>query len=296
MESPRKTRKLIGYLLLLLSLLIVATAVWEQQTSTWVQKLITRQDALLQLVVFTEPAMQFTYNPSTRKAVATVNTTKCSVQHKENCFGGEYERFFIPKETEQEVFWDRFKAILPAWRFNPLLVLKVAWTFLEAKHDNRTDLSSAEFFLLTQNLSGLDITDFAIKYLAEKPKKKKAAQTPPAEEISTERLLSAAPQQDRPIRVEILNASGQRGLAADLTQYLREQDNKGVLRVDVLEYGNYPTEVETSSVIDYSGRLMEATQISRAIGIYSEIKSEPAPSTSICEARIILGKDFQMPL
>lgn len=296
MESPRKTKELIGYLLLVLCALIMTAAVIEQRSSAWVQTFLTRQDTLLQLVVFTEPAMQFTYNPATRKAVAAVGTSKCSLQHKENCFNGEYEHFFIPKETDQETFWNTFKSNLPAWRFNPLIVGKVAWAYLEAKHDKRTDLSAAEFFLLTQNLSGLDITDFAIKYLAEKPKKKKSSQTPPAEEISTERLLSAVPQQDRPIRVEILNASGQRGLAADLTQYLREQDNKGTLSVDVLEYGNYPTEQETSSVIDYSGRLMEVTQISRAIGIYSEIKSEPAPSTSICEARIILGKDFQMPL
>lgn len=294
MESSGKTKKLIGYLLLTLSLLIVGTAVWEQQTSTWVQHLLNRKDALLQLVVFTEPAMQITYNPSTRKVAVAVGSGKCSLQHKENCFNGQYERFLVPQETDQEAFWEHFKSILPAWRFNPLLVVQIAWQYLQARHDNRTDLSPAEFFLLTQNIGGLDITDFAIKYTAEKSKKKKSSKTPPAEEISTEKLVSSTAQ-DRPLVVEILNASGRRGLASELTQYLREQDNKGVLRVDVLEYGTYPTEVETSSVIDYSGRLMEATQISRAIGIASEIKSESS-TTSICEARIILGKDFQMPL
>lgn len=281
-------------MLLALSLLIIGTAVWEQQTSAWVERLLNRQDALLQLVVFTEPAMQITYNPSTRKVVAAIGAEKCSLQHKENCFNGQYERFFVPQQTEQEIFWDNFKSILPAWRFNPLLVAQVSWRYLQARHDNRTNLSPAEFFLLAQNVGSLDITDFAIKYPAERPKKKKS-KTPQTEEISTEKLASSTAQ-DRPLVVEILNASGRRGLASELTQYLREQDNKGVLRVDVLEYGNYPTEMETSSVIDYSGRLMEATQISRAIGIASEIKSETAPSTAICEARIILGKDFQMPL
>jgi len=295
MESPRKTRKLIGYLLLCLSLFMLAAAVWEQQTSSWVQKLLDRQDTLLQLVVFTEPAMQFTYNPATRKAVASIGAQKCSVQHKENCFDGQYERFFIPKETEQEIAWENFKAVLPRWRFNPLLLVRAGWQYLQARHDKRTNLSPAEFFLLTQNVSSLDITDFAIKYMAEKPKKKKSSKTPTAEEISVERLVSST-QQDRPLKVEILNASGRKGIASELTQYLREQDNKGTLSVDVLEYGNYPGELETSSVIDYSGRLMEATQVSRAIGISSEIKSEPAPTTAICEARIILGKDFQMPL
>jgi len=296
MESSGTTRKLTGLLLLCLSLLIVGTAIWEQQTSAWVQKLINRQDTPLQLVVFTHPAMQFTFNPQTRKAVAAVSAHNCSVQHKEKCFDGQYERFFIPKETDQETFWEEFKSILPAWRFNPLLVGKVAWHYLRARYDKRTDLSPAEFFLLTQRVSSLDITDFAIQYKAEKTKKKKSAKAAPAaEQISAERLVSAT-QENQPLKVEVLNASGRKGLASDVTQYLRAQYNKGLLSVDVLEYGNYPTEVETSSVIDYSGRLMEATQISRAIGIASEIKSEQAPASAICQARIILGKDFQMPL
>ena len=100
---------------------------------------------------------------------------------------------------------------------------------------------------------------------------------------------------DRPIVVEIFNASGKRGLALALTQYLREQNEKGLLRVDVLQYDNYPSYQEQSFIVDYSGRLVQVKQLSLAIGINSEIKSENA-ANAICDTRIVLGKDFEMPL
>ena len=294
MESSRKTRKLTGVLLLVLSFLIVGAAAWEQHSSALVQTLVAHQDAPIQIAVFTTPAMQFTYNSTTHKAVATVEKGSCSAAHKSACFDGKYDRFFTPKQTSQDLFWEGFKSALASWRFNPLIAVKVVAAYAQARYQKRTNISPAEFFLLTQQMAELDITDFAIKYPPAMQKKKKS-KTPSPQELSAEELVSSPEDENRPLVVEILNASGKKGLASSLTQYLREQDNKGLLRVDVLQYDNYPTEQETSSIISYTGRLIAATQLSRAIGISSEIKTESSP-TAICDARIILGKDFQMPL
>lgn len=293
MESSRKTGKITGKLLLAAALLLVGGACYTQLTSSLLQTLLSRQDSRVQVLVLTQPAIQFTYNPATRKAVATLSSIPCTAQKKETCFEGQFDRFFVPANDDQAAFWSHFEDLLARWRFNPLLTVRVAAGYLKARFKHQTDISAAEFFVLTQHLAGLDITDFATKLPAMQPKKKKS-KTPPPPEVSADQLV-AATQEDRPLVVEILNASGQKGLASALTQYLREQNTKGLLRVDVLQYDNYPTPQEKSSVIDYSGRLMQATQLSRAIGISGAIRSETSP-TAICDTRIILGKDFQMPL
>jgi hypothetical protein len=95
--------------------------------------------------------------------------------------------------------------------------------------------------------------------------------------------------------VEILNASGQKGLASELTQYLREQNEKGLLRVDVWQYDNYPTPQPTSWIEDYSGRQIQVKQLGTTIGITGEIRVGTTPNV-LCDTRIILGKDFKMPL
>lgn len=295
MESSYQARKLIQYLLLVFTLLILAWGVWAQVSSHIVRKLISHEDTRISVAVFTEPAMQFSYNPATRKAVTVVADSKCSTQHKETCFGGNFDLFFIPKHSAQQPFWDGFKYTLDTWRFNPLLMANVFGMYVDAWHDNRTNIRPAEFLLLVQNLAALDITDFAIKYPAATPRKKKN-KTAAAPDIPAEKILAQTTQtDDKPLVLEILNATGEKGLALKLTQYLREQNMNGKLRVDVIDYGNYPTVEKKSSIIDYSGRLAAVTQVSRALGIVSEIKAETSP-TAICDTRIILGKDFQMPL
>ena len=52
---------------------------------------------------------------------------------------------------------------------------------------------------------------------------------------------------------------------------------------------------EFSPITDYSGKLVQVTQVSRAIGLSREIRSEKS-SSAICDSRIVLGKDFEMPL
>lgn len=292
MEPSYKTRKIIERWLLWLLLLALLGAGAAQFSSPLAQSLVRRDQTPVEVTVLTDPAMQFSYNPATQKAVVSVLADKKSSKTRPPKLPHPQDRFFIPQTTERDTFWNHFKHILSSWRYNPLLVWQMGWQYITARHDRRTNLTPAEFVLLAMELSKLEPADFAMRLPASsnarKPRKPAAAAEPIAD-------MAPLAVKDRPIIVEIFNASGKRGLALALTQYLREQNEKELLRVDVLQYDNYPSYQDESFIVDYSGRLVQVKQLSRAIGINSEIKSETSPN-AICDTRIVLGKDFEMPL
>jgi len=268
-----------------------------QYTSPVIQNLSARANKPVDLSVGTQPGMLVSYNPSSQKARVTVlakNAAKdgcISVQNR--CVHVGKLKFFTPKDPNREHFWEDFKHSLASWRYNPLLAARAGWSYLSAWHERRTNLSPAEFLMLALELTQLEPSDFAVTF---PPAKKRAARKEPAA-VSVPEITDKAPLavKDRPIVVEVLNASGKKGLALELTQYLREQNEKGQLRVDVLQYDNYPTRQEHSWLEDYSGRLVQVKQLGRAIGINAEIKTGSSPNV-ICDTRIILGADFRMPL
>lgn len=273
----------------------VAGAFWAQYNSKIVQTLAARAQAPIRVAVFTQPVMQFTYNLTTRKAVITLADKKCTVETKASCFGGQYDRFFIPQETAQTTYWEQFKNGLETWRFNPARLWPYVHGYVNALVQHRTNLRPSEFILLSLELPHLTATDFAV----EQPVKKKViGRRNPKDDVPAVKPEVDLPNPnsaDKPLVVEILNASGKKGLALALTQYLREQNAKGLLRVDVINYDNFPTVQDTSYITDYSGKLVQVTQVSRAIGLSREIRRETSSSV-ICDTRIILGKDFEMPL
>lgn len=295
MEPSYKTRKIIERCLLWLMLAVILLAAAAQFSSRAAQVLAGEENHSVRVAVLTSPAMLFSYNPSTQKAIVSVGAEKCNPKTREKCLPDHSARFFIPKQTDREEFWEDFKRVLASWRYNPLLAVRAAWDYLTAWHDRRTNLTPAEFLLLSLELSKIETADFAVKLPPARKRGRKTGKTPAAQSVPLVEDMAPLAVKDRPIVVEILNASGKRGLALALTQYLREQNEKGLLRVDVLQYDNYPSFQDESSIVDYSGRLVQVKQLSRAIGVSGEIKSE-TNANAICDTRIILGKDFEMPL
>ena len=296
MESPRQARKIIERCFVWLLLLVFGWAALTQYASPMVRTLSQHKNAAMNVLVLTSPALLFSYNPSSKKALITVQDKKCSVSAPQKC--AAHTKFFVPKQTNRTDFWEDFKHILARWRYNPLLTGRTAWSYLTAWHERRTNLSPAEFALLVMELSRLEINDFAVKAPPATPKrphqrsKQEVEPDGPAPLVADKAPLAL---QDRPIIVEVLNASGRKGLALELTQYLRELNNKGLLRVDVLQYDNYPSPQDNSWLEDYSGRPIQLKQLGNAIGINGEIRIGTTPNV-ICDTRIILGKDFRMPL
>lgn len=292
MEPSYQTKKIIERFLLWALLAVLALAALAQFTSPLAKALSSRQAADIRLSVLTAPAMEFTYNLSSQKAVVQISPEKITLKNRFKKLPQNNGRYYVPKNPEREDYWNEFKHILTSWRYNPLLVLRPVWAYLTAWHDRRTNLTPAEFALLCMELSKLDAADFAVRFPASSRSRrahKTAQQADPIEDMAPLAV------KDRPIVVEIYNASGKRGLALALTQYLREQNEKGLLRVDVLQYDNYPSYQDNSFIVDYSGRLVQVKQLSHALGLNSEVKSESSPN-AICDTRIVLGKDFEMPL
>lgn len=301
MELPRQTRKVVEITLLILFLGALGWAGWIQHHSPMLQTLSSHANQPLEITFFTEPVMFVSYTPATRQAQVRVLTGKKQIKDPqervqqllaaEKLVPQTPLKYFIPAQTEREIFWEDFKQSLARWRYNPLLAARAVGAYVSALHARRTNLSVAEFALLGLELTQLETNDFSVR-LPQKQRKKQS--TLPEQELTRPDRAPLA-LQDRPILVEVLNASGQKGLALELTQFLRDQNAKGLLRVDVLQYDNYPTIQETSWIENYTGQPIALKQLGNAIGITGEIRVGTA-SNVICDTRIILGKDFKMPL
>ena len=304
MESSHQARKIVGYVLLVLAAGALGLAYWEQQRDGFVQHFCTQSQEPLEITVLTKPAMFISHNVQLHQANVRVLAKKSDesdpLTRTEKLLQAEKitptgpVKFFEPTQEDRETYWEDFKYVLSRWRYNPLLMFRAAWAYAKAWLHHRTNLSPAEFIFLAQEMTQLEANDFTVRFPPQKQAKKKKVSAPEPEEITAPDRAPLA-LKDRPVIVEILNASGQKGLALALTQYLREQNTKGLLRVDVLQYDNYPSQQETSWIENYTGQPVQLKQLGNAIGITGEIRVGNAPNV-ICDTRIILGKDFKMPL
>ncbi len=93
------------------------------------------------------------------------------------------------------------------------------------------------------------------------------------------------PRYDARVRVEILNAGGVRGRAAEARDALRERG------FDVVHYGNARTFGQEASVVLHRGGGVEAARaVAGALGI-GEVRSEP-DSTLLVEVTVLLGSSW----
>lgn len=89
------------------------------------------------------------------------------------------------------------------------------------------------------------------------------------------------------IQVNVLNACGEPGLAAKVRNQLRE------LGFDVVEIGNYNTNLEESIVIDRLGDRLSSYKVSRALGINEKSITQNIDSTLYLRSTVVLGSDYK---
>ncbi|MBO7238082.1 MAG: LytR C-terminal domain-containing protein [Elusimicrobiaceae bacterium] len=308
MESSGRARRLIGKLLLVLLLGATGWAFYVQASRPIVRDLANRADNTIYLAVLTQPAMLVSYNPQSRKAILTNislrQSSKDPAVNAKDLFKAANvspvaQRYYVPLTEKRDEYWQQFKFNLTNWRKQPYINIGILYDYLQALHDKRTNLKPSEFLLLAMDGTRLELTDFTVKNIAEDKKKKgKSKSSDAAPDSILPPVEDRAPlaMEDRPLVLEILNASGVKGAAQELTQFLREQSQKGLLNVDVLQYDNYPGEKQKQTrIIDFTGRRTYLKQVSTAIGVNNEIVSEKQ-DTAICDARIIIGEDFRQPM
>ena len=92
----------------------------------------------------------------------------------------------------------------------------------------------------------------------------------------------------RAIQLDVLNGSGETGLAQRMTDYLRARG------FDVVEMGNYKTsDVEETTVLDRVGNIEAAQQVAAAIGIPEERVQQQLDKSLYLDVSVVIGKDFQ---
>ncbi len=274
---------------------LLLVAFWAQYSSPILQALAARTaNAPMRVIFFTRPALRLSYGVTNRKAVLKKAATACTAEHKERCFNGEFDYYYIPKDTDPHSFWQQFKETLSTWRYNPFLLFKVLYAYTNALVQHRTNIMPGQAILFSLELVELSAADFVIEQPI--PAKKKQGKQLPVPQPSVKQTPPPAKAATTPLKVVILNASGKKGQAESLKQYLRAQHAKGLLQVDVYDTGNYPSRQDISFIEDYSGQLVQVTQLSHAIGIHSEIRSLPPSGEIYYDVRVVLGTDFKMPL
>ncbi len=89
------------------------------------------------------------------------------------------------------------------------------------------------------------------------------------------------------IKVAILNACGQSGLASKTQKFLRN------LGFDVVEIGNTNEKLSSSVVIDRLGDKKSAFKVAMALGIRDSLIYTHVDSSLYLRATVIIGKDFK---
>lgn len=89
------------------------------------------------------------------------------------------------------------------------------------------------------------------------------------------------------IKVEVLNASGQRGLARRATFALRDAG------FDVVRFGNDDVRRDSTLVLSHSGRDDWASLVARALG-GARVESRP-DSSRYLDVTVLLGADWRPP-
>jgi len=175
--------------------------------------------------------------------------------------------FYIALSTapDLEALWGP----LDGWRADPRQLRRAAAWLLERRRAGDTNLTGFELFALFSELAGLSKSDFIFTEVSRRGPE-------PAEEEE------AAPQ--APL-VEVFNASGRAGLAAQVAKRLRAAG------FDVITESTLPAEKRTR-IMGFSRDTATALKLRSALGLDElEIRVKTSQK-SVAGAAVVLGQDF----
>lgn len=268
------------------------------QYNSAVPSLIKRSEEPVKLLLLSSPPIFIAYNPKFKKAVVN------NLPHTKKELSAQdiLQRAKIDPEkvilidlrpSKRIAFWDKFKSDLQSWQKKPYIILQYFYAFIKLKCAGKTDLSFGDFILISTELSTLQPSDFAV----QNPMVDKIIKGRKQQETAINITTNIKPNQTAkgPLIVEVLNASGKNGLAGEVTKFLRERNNSGILNVDVISYGNYPELLERSQILDNSSRLLDIQQTAYQLGLEDHEIFTHRDKNSISDVKIVLGKDFSLP-
>jgi hypothetical protein len=267
---------------------------------------LTAGSGPLNLLVLTPKPMFISYDPRGAKAVITniaqtgKKNPRANDALKEAGINPQNTLYIIPYSPERAEFWELCKNNIRAWRKKPYVIFAYIYDYIRLRAGGRTNIALSDFVMITLHLMRLEPGDFTVKNPDPVPAahNRRGARAAPAQQIllAQNAAPAAVASASKTLVLEVLNASGGAGLAAEVTRYLRDLSNRGRIDIDVINYGNYPSIEEKSKITDITGgRPEDLKKIGRLLGMESsEIFISP-DKTAIADAKIILGKDFVFP-
>jgi hypothetical protein len=88
------------------------------------------------------------------------------------------------------------------------------------------------------------------------------------------------------IQINIMNATGENRIGARFRDYLKQ---KGF---DVVDMGNYKTDVEKTMVLDLCGDINKAKRVADALGVSQRNVIQQLDKTKFIDATVLIGKDY----
>ncbi len=267
------------------------------------QNLAQRKETGINFLVLTQQPMFISYNPKAKKAVVSIinpskkNPTLEDVL-KEASISTDDFMFLEPSTKSRTQFWDSFKDNLHQWKQKPYIVFFYIYDYIKLRKDKKTDICAADFIALSYELTSLAPADFSVinKEPQKTPAKKRKQEAAPAQpQITLAEDIITPQEEKKTIVIEILNASGKSGVAAEVTRYLRDLNNRGTLNLDVINYSNFPTVQPETQIINHSGNLEDLKNISLYLNLGDKEIFSKTDKIAISDAKIILGQDFTLP-
>ncbi|MDD2805254.1 MAG: LytR C-terminal domain-containing protein [Elusimicrobiales bacterium] len=174
--------------------------------------------------------------------------------------------FYIALSSAPDL--ERLWGPLDGWRADPRQLWRAAAWARGLRRAGATNLSGFELFTLFSELAGLGKSDFILTEVARRaPVQEEEEAAPPA-----------------PL-VEVFNASGRPGLAAQTAKRLR------ALGFDVITEGTLPLQQRTR-ILGFSRDTAAALRLREALGLEElEIRVKSAQK-SVAGAAVVLGQDF----
>lgn len=267
------------------------------------QNLAQRKETGINFLVLTQQPMFISYNPKVKKAVVSIinpskkNPTLEDVLKEASLSTNDF-MFIEPRTKSRTQFWDEFKDNLHQWKQKPYLVFFYFYDYIKLRADKKTNISAADFMAFSFELTSLAPADFSV--INKEPqkatsRKRKQEAAPVQPQITLSKDVITPQEEKRTIVIEILNASGRSGLAAEVTRYLRDLNNKGTLNLDVINYSSFPTVQPETQIINHSGNLEDLKNISLYLNLGDKEIFSKTDKIAISDAKIILGQDFVLP-
>ena len=298
MERNSIKEKIISNIVILTALALLVWGGLSYFTSPLAPLLRGHQNTTVNFLILTKPAMLISYNPSLKKGVITNLTDKESTMPIEEISKqfklNNTPYILIPQTQNRQKFWNDFKEALSVWPQKPYKVLHYIYSYIRMRLTKKTFISIGDFILLSYELPHLRGVDFTVKETA-KPKKvqKKTKQKAPNPE--DRQIVLENKEQEDDLVVEVFNASGNNGLAAEVARYLRTLSNDGIFKVDVISVSTSSEHLKATKIVALTKRLDALKALSKHLGLINTEIHYAEDKNAICEARIYLGEDFKLP-